>query len=77
MLARRDAAAAPSGASNNVSVVVNNNAPGTTADVRKTSQGGVDVHEITIRAVNDAMASGRFDGPMRARFGQQPQPRSR
>jgi hypothetical protein len=49
-MARAAQSSAPAGGSNNVQVVVNNNAPGTQADARKTSQGGVDVHEITIRA---------------------------
>jgi hypothetical protein len=65
------------GGGNNVSVVVNNQSPNSTVETRKSSQGGVDVHEITIKAVDSAMASGRFDGTMRARYNSQPQPRAR
>jgi hypothetical protein len=66
-----------SGGGNNVSVVVNNNAPGTDVQTTKRSSGGVDIHEITVSAVGAALSSGRYDGPMRARYGQQVQPRGR
>jgi hypothetical protein len=76
-MARAAQSSAPAGAGNHVQVTVNNNAPGTQVETRKTTQSGVDVHEITIRAVEGAMSAGRFDGPMRARYNNQVLPRSR
>jgi hypothetical protein len=80
MLSRMRDAAAPSssgGRCNHVVVNVSNNAPGTTTEAQKRRLGGVDVHDIVVKAVGDHMANGGFNGVIRARFGQQVQPRSR
>jgi hypothetical protein len=58
-------------------VNVINNADGTKVSTTKRKSGNVDFHEITIAAVGDALANGRYDGPMRARYGQQRKSRDR
>lgn len=70
------AAPAGGGGGNNVQVSITNNSGG---EVQSSSrkENGVDIHEIIIGKVGDAMAGGRFDGPMRARFGNRVMPRSR
>jgi hypothetical protein len=80
LLSRMRDGAAPSssgGGCNHVVVNVSNNAPGTTTEAQKRGLGGVNVHGIVVKAVGDHMANGGFNGVMRARFGQQVQPRSR
>jgi hypothetical protein len=58
-------------------VNVINNAPGTSVETSKRWSGSIDTHEIIISAVGEGMANGRLDGPLRARLGQQVQPRGR
>jgi hypothetical protein len=78
MLARRDAApSSGQGGRNHVQVNVVNNAPNTEIETRKTSRGGVDVHDVIVKVVGDKMAAGAFDGAMRARYSTTVPPRSR
>jgi hypothetical protein len=62
---------------NHVQVNVINNADGINVRTTKRKSGGTDFHQIIISAVGNELADGGFDGPMRARYGQQQQPRDR
>jgi phage-related minor tail protein len=63
VLSRNDAAAP------RVEVNVINQASGTEVRTRQRREGGKDIRDIIISTVNDGMAEGRLDAPLRARFG--------
>jgi hypothetical protein len=71
------AAPAGDGGGNHVQVNVVNNSPNTEIQTTKRREGNIDIHDIIVKVVGDKLAGGAFDGPMRARFGQAVQPRSR
>jgi lambda family phage tail tape measure protein len=65
------------GAVTNNFIVENHTGGNVTEHKTKNSSGGID-HRVIIRdAVADDLANGRFDGPMRARYGQQLRARPR
>ncbi|HXF88140.1 MAG TPA: phage tail length tape measure family protein [Xanthobacteraceae bacterium] len=64
----RDQAAAY-GRASNVEINIINQAAGTEVRTRRRREGGTDIRDIIIATVNDGMAEGRLDAPMRARFG--------
>jgi hypothetical protein len=69
------APAAPAPAATQVHVY--NQATNSTVETNTRRSGGVDIHEIVVKSVGDAMSNGKLDGPMRARYGSIPQPRGR
>lgn len=68
---------AAAGGGNHVQVNVINNAAGTSVKTNKRKSGGASITDIIVSTVGHEMATGGFDGPMRARFGHVPQPRDR
>jgi hypothetical protein len=71
------AGAAMGGGGNKQVVNVYNQADGTSARTSTRRSGGVDITDVIISTVGGHMAKGGFDGQLRARTGQQVQPRGR
>jgi phage-related minor tail protein len=68
VLSRRDAAGF-GGVTPRVEINIINQASGTEVRTRQRQEGGADIRDIIIATVNDGMAEGRLDAPLRARFG--------
>jgi tape measure domain-containing protein len=66
----------PSGqqAGGGTTVIVNNNAGANVRQERRSGSGGREIIELTLDAVDGALASGRFDDSMRGRFGSSVRP---
>jgi tape measure domain-containing protein len=60
-----------------VQVIVNNNAAGTEATARETTQGGIRVVEVIVQAVSKGISDGSFDRAMGGRYGARPMTKRR
>jgi hypothetical protein len=69
VLSRAEAAGYERSGSARVQVNIINQASGTEVKTRQRREGGVDIRDVIIAAVNDGMANGRLDAPLRSRFG--------